>query len=93
MIQYDCCATEKWNVEKIFTIIQNKFKSIIKFGWVDIKKFVFTFHISIDCRKHIKFNQKSWWIMHLHHIGLPPATNGNLIVLVSGNYLNLNSRR
>jgi hypothetical protein len=29
-----------------------------------------------------------WWIMHLHHTGLPPTANRYLKVTVSGNSFN-----
>lgn len=61
--------------------------------WIDLIKRVFYFQFDINCRKQKSSNWEDWWIMHLHHIGLPPATNSYPIVLVSGNYFNLNSRR
>lgn len=84
----DCYAPEKWNSEKKSTIIENKPIATIKIGWIDIVKRVFNFQFDINCREQIKYNWRNWWIMHLHDIGLPPATNNYPIVPVSGNYLN-----
>ena len=40
------------------------------------------------CRKLNKINLGDWWIMLLHHIGLPPAIDRRLRLQVSGNSLN-----
>ena len=56
-------------------IIENKFISAIKTNWIGMLKYVFNFNLINNCRKQIIFNLRDWWIMHLHHIGLPPATN------------------
>ena len=86
-----CYTSEKWNSENKSTIIENKPIATIKIGWIDVVKRVLNFQFDINCREQIKYNWGNWWIMHLHHIGLPPATNNYPIVLVSGNYLNLNN--
>ena len=80
-------AEEKQDSGKKSKIIANKFTSTIKTGWFVIIERVFNSHLINNCRKQRRFNLRDWWIMHLHHIGLPPATNINPILLVSGNPL------
>ena len=80
-------AEEQQNSEKKSTLIVNKFISTIKTNWIYVLKRVFNSHLINNCRKHKMLSYGDWWIMHLHHIGLPPATNINSILLVSGNLL------
>ena len=39
-----------------------------------------------NCRKQKRLKYGHRWIMHLHHIGLPPATDNNSMSFVSGNF-------
>jgi len=80
-------AGRKQNSVKISKIVVNKFMSIINTIWMDTIKPVVNYHSNNNCRKQIKFNLDDWWIMHLHHIGLPPATNRYSKLQVSGNSL------
>ena len=81
------CSLEKWNSGIIQKIIGKKSLLIIM-NWIDMINPIFNFQDYIYCRKQIRFNGGFWWIMHLHHIGLPPATNYYPIKQVSGNFLN-----
>jgi len=80
-------AEIKQSSVKISKIIVNKIVSIINNIWMNIMKPVVNYHSNNNCRKQIKFNLDDWWIMHLHHIGLPPATNRSTKLQVSGNSL------
>ncbi len=85
--KYTFDAVEKQDSEKKSDLIVNNFIYIIKFLWNYVIKRVFNYHLINNCRKQIKFNLRDWWIMHLHHIGLPPATNRYPKLSVSGNPL------
>ncbi len=78
---------EKQGYVKISKIIVNKFISIIKTIGIVVIKHVFNSHLINNCRKQKRFHLEDWWIMHLHHIGLPPATNRYSKLSVSGNSL------
>ena len=80
-------AEEKQDSVKKTKIIVNSFISIIKNDWIVLIKCVFNSDLINNCRKQIRFNLRDWWIMHLHHIGLPPATNRYSKLSVSGNSL------
>ena len=80
-------AEIKQSSVKISKIIVNKIVSIINNIWMNTIKPVVNYHSNNNCRKQIKFNLDDWWIMHLHHIGLPPATNRSTKLQVSGNSL------
>ena len=80
-------AEIKQSSVKISKIIVNKIVSIINNVWMNTIKSVVNYHSNNNCRKQIKFNLDDWWIMHLHHIGLPPATNRSTKLQVSGNSL------
>ena len=56
----------------------------------DLVKCVFNPRLDYYCRKQIRFNLGDWWIMLLHHIGLPPAINRYPKLIVSGNIFNYN---
>jgi hypothetical protein len=84
--KYERYVLKKWNSEKKTTKIENNSIATFKIDWNDIVKYVFNFQFEINCREQIKLNFGDWWIMHLHHIGLPPATNCYQIVVVPGNY-------
>lgn len=84
--KYERYALKKWNSEKKTIKIENDSITTFKIDWNDIVKCVFNFQFEFNCREQIKFNLGDWWIMHLHHIGLPPATNCYPIVVVPGNY-------
>jgi len=45
----------------------------------------YTLQFNNYCRKQIRFRLENWWIMHLHHIGLPPTINCYSNLAVSGN--------
>ena len=79
-----CIAKEDWDskTKSIKSINTNRFDSAICF---------FSLHLENYCRKQMSFNLEDWWIMLLHHIGLPPAINRNSKFLVSGNILYYNS--
>ena len=66
---------KKWNSEKISTEIENEPVVNIKIDYIAIVKCVFTVQFNINCQEQLKSNWGYWWIMQLHHIGLPPATN------------------
>ena len=80
-------SEEKRDSVKTPKTIVNNFISIIKTGWIVLLKCVLNSHLINNCRKHRRFNLRDWWIMHLHHIGFPPATNRYSKLSVSGNYL------
>ena len=84
---YTFDAEEKQDSEKKSNLIVNNFIYIIKSVWNYVIKRVLNYQLINNCRKQIKFNLRDWWIMHLHHIGLPPATNRYLNLSVSGNPL------
>ena len=85
--KYTSDAEEKQDSEKKPNLIVNNFICIIKSVWDYAIKYVFNYRLINNCRKQIKFNLRDWWIMHLHHIGLPPATNHFPKLSVSGNSL------
>jgi len=78
-----CIAKEDWDskTKSIKTINTNRFDSVIC---------SFSLQLENYCRKQMSFNLEDWWIMLLHHIGLPPAINRNSKFLVSGNILYYN---
>ena len=67
--------------------VENKTKIPIITTRPDNVIYFFTHYIYNYCRKQIRFNLGDWWIMHLHHIGLPPTTNRYSKLSVSGNPL------
>ena len=75
-----CVVKEDWDskTKSVKTINTNRFDSVICF---------FTLQLKYYCRKQMSFDLEDWWIMLLHHIGLPPAINRNSKFLVSGNIL------
>ena len=80
-------AEEKQNSVRKPKNFANNFTSTINTVWIDVIERVFNSNLINNCRKQIKFNLDDWWIMHLHHIGLPPATNRYSKLSVSGNSL------
>ena len=85
--KYTFDAREKQDSGKKSNLIVSNFIYIIKSVWNFVIKRVFNYHLINNRRKQIKFNLRDWWIMHLHHIGLPPATNRYLNLSVSGDPL------
>lgn len=83
----DCYAPEKWYSGLIKEDIKVKFLSDNN-DMIVVFNNIFNFKFNINCRKQIRFNRKNWWIMHMHHIGLPPTTDNYPVVPVFGNYLN-----
>jgi len=61
------------------TFVKNMFNVEIKNN--------FNSDIINNCRKQRRLNYGNRWIMHLHHIGLPPATDNNSMSFVSGNFI------
>jgi len=78
---------EKQDSVKKSKIIVNKIIFNTKSVWIGVIKHVYNLFLIINCRKQGRFNLGDWWIMHLHHIGLPPATNRYPKLPVSGNPL------
>ena len=78
-----CIAEEDWDskTKSIKTINTNRYDSAICFLSLQLENY---------CREQMSFNLGDWWIMLLHHIGLPPAINRNSKFLVSGNILYYN---
>jgi len=74
-------AKQDWNfkTKSIKKINTERFDNINSFSSLQTEHY---------CRRQISFNLGDWWIMLLHHIGLPPAINLNPELPVSGNIYN-----